>query len=1066
MDENNHLFKHVITCIFSLLKKNISLLLSINAKDAQIYTNVKNLILGIIKNKYLLLKFPENMIRKTVSDSLTVIILSGIFYHWTTCIEDLINECTTQGNLEFIYIVLRALGSIDLLIHYNNERYIDESYEDSVKISQKEKSLIKDKLIENRKFVINFLLNIYNNLNSISNDNFKKIMISQLFDTTKCWTTFELNLLKSPDVAKMIYTIMNSNVLENPEYFSNMISDAINNSNNCKIYKDITVKKDSTPEILSQQLFKSIDIEEKEAMELLLSFILPKLEYLKEKDINNSLNNYERKLFREYAKILSSVIENYIYLFFNFSNILSQKILSWFSYFLKYKKRNISLFFFEGLSEMREFINNFYRFSGLNNQQKLEFVNYLMDIVYGVMENCSYKKLDQKDISLLLEEISCRNFNLSPEPPKPLSALNDYKNEYLEDDIEDIDVKQYRANAESVFYNIFFILVGNFHDAGTSEFLNKLLSSLKLSEINEPSYLNDPLSSIKIDVVFFVISSIVEVFEIEEAENSINIIHNLINIILNSKIVYQNQRIFIDFIVLINKFSEKLILNQENFKNVLKFLLLVTKNSNNQDIINSCYIIILNICNEINNEIKIDNDYIIQIFNIYQNIYKKYQYPNIKPLEDIIEIILTLSGISRKIIKNNKINPEKNTNYNKNLIFIIQQISSPINNEIKTLMEKVENNKQDTKLKNILRFEIVKGYLLQGKILSSLKKFSIELRNIFLQEHLNITLNLTKKIFELFENDEEVINPLLNFYTENAADIGDHCRENFDLFNNIMLNYFLSSQEHFKVLKTLKSLYSSFIGIDKLDKLYLRNNKIILDQYSLIMNTFITNISESKELNQNITEKIKEISDFHHHIFQKLSFNCPLITQNNTYLLKYYNLLQIVINFFITCINLFQNLERNSPVDEQTLISLTRAFNTFFINISLSKDFMIKQNSNNSCLFIDIIVCLWNIIKYKQFNCTSRVEMRLCYYNAIQYDINLFNIAFEKCLIKSNKYTQDYIKSIIEYFIYFQNDQKQINNMLDFLIENTQGNAEIDIRSFSFFLSLVARKKGLKKVNK
>ena len=38
--------------------------------------------------------------------------------------------------------------------------------------------------------------------------------------------------------------------------------------------------------------------------------------------------------------------------------------------------------------------------------------------------------------------------------------------------------------------------------------------------------------------------------------------------------------------------------------------------------------------------------------------------------------------------------------------------------------------------------------------------------------------------------------------------------------------------------------------------------------------------------------------------------------------------------------------------------------------------------------------------------------------------------------------------------------------MLDFLIENTQGNAEIDINSFSFFLSLVVRKKGLKKVNK
>jgi len=42
-------------------------------------------------------------------------------------------------------------------IYMANVSYIDESYEDSVKISQKEKSLIKDKLIENRKFVINFL---------------------------------------------------------------------------------------------------------------------------------------------------------------------------------------------------------------------------------------------------------------------------------------------------------------------------------------------------------------------------------------------------------------------------------------------------------------------------------------------------------------------------------------------------------------------------------------------------------------------------------------------------------------------------------------------------------------------------------------------------------------------------------------------------------------------------------------------------------------------------------------------------------------------------------------------
>ena len=699
--------------------------MSTNLKDSEIYRNVKNLIIDSIKNKYLKMNNPSNNVRKTISDSLTLIILSGIFYHWTTCINDLINECTTQGNLEYIFIVLRALGSIDLLIHYNNETTKEESYEDSIKISQKEKMQIKDKLIENKNIVIKFLLTIYNNINNFTNENLRKIMISQLFDTTKCWTNFELNLLKNENISKMIYSIMNINVLENPENFSNMICDTINNSNCSKIYKSMVVDKNSSPQKLSEELFKSIDLEEKKGIDLLLNFILPKLDELKE---NKILNTYQKKLFKEYAKILASVIENYIYLFFNFNDKRSEIILGWLRYFLKNKKRQISLLFFEGLDEMREFINNFYRFSGLNNQQKIDFVNYLMDIVYGVMENCSYTKLDQKDISLLEQEILCKSSNLRPDMPISLHTLNEYKNNYLEeydDDMEDIDVNQYRLNAESVFYNIFFILIENFHDPGTSQFLNKILSSLQLSQINDDKYLNDRYSDIKIDVVFFVISSILEIFEIEDAPNSINIIHNLINVFLGAKIVFQNQRIFIDFIILINKFSQKLVLQQENFKKIVEFLLLVSKSSNNENIIQSCYIVLLNICNEINNEMKLDNSFIKEIFNLYQNIYNKYQYPNITPLENVIDIILTFAGISQKIIRNNKINPEQNINYNPNLIYVIQQISSPINNEIKTLIEKVENNIQDTKLKNFLRFEIVKGYLLQGRIFSSLKKFSI-----------------------------------------------------------------------------------------------------------------------------------------------------------------------------------------------------------------------------------------------------------------------------------------------------------------------------------------------------
>ena len=1040
--------------------------MSTNLKDSEIYRNVKNLIIDSIKNKYLKMNNPSNNVRKTISDSLTLIILSGIFCHWTTCINDLINECTTQGNLEYIFIVLRALGSIDLLIHYNNETTKEESYEDSIKISQKEKMQIKDKLIENKNIVIKFLLTIYNNINNFTNENLRKIMISQLFDTTKCWTNFELNLLKNENISKMIYSIMNINVLENPENFSNMICDTINNSNCSKIYKSMVVDKNSSPQKLSEELFKLIDLEEKKGIDLLLNFILPKLDELKE---NKILNTYQKKLFKEYAKILASVIENYIYLFFNFNDKRSEIILGWLRYFLKNKKRQISLLFFEGLDEMREFINNFYRFSGLNNQQKIDFVNYLMDIVYGVMENCSYTKLDQKDISLLEQEILCKSSNLRPDMPISLHTLNEYKNNYLEeydDDMEDIDVNQYRLNAESVFYNIFFILIENFHDPGTSQFLNKILSSLQLSQINDDKYLNDRYSDIKIDVVFFVISSILEIFEIEDAPNSINIIHNLINVFLGAKIVFQNQRIFIDFIILINKFSQKLVLQQENFKKIVEFLLLVSKSSNNENIIQSCYIVLLNICNEINNEMKLDNSFIKEIFNLYQNIYNKYQYPNITPLENVIDIILTFAGISQKIIRNNKINPEQNINYNPNLIYVIQQISSPINNEIKTLIEKVENNIQDTKLKNFLRFEIVKGYLLQGRIFSSLKKFSIELRNNFLQEHLNITLNTTKKIFELFQNDEDIITPLIKFYIDIASAIGGNCHSHFNLFNNIMINYFLSSENHFKVLEILKLFYLSFIiSIDKTDKMYMQNNKYILDQYSLIMNSFINNISKLNNINSSINEKIKAISDFHHYIFKLLCFNSELLIQNNE-IMKYYNLVQIVINFFLNCITLFQNIEVKESVDELTLISIIRSFNSFIINISLSKEFLTQTNNNNSCIFINMILSIWNIIFYKQFNCSARKELKIYFFNAIQYDINLFSIAFEKCISKSNKFTPVYIKSIIEYIQCFENDKDGINKMLDLVIDNVQGSAELDRSSFSFLLSLVPRKKGLKKINK
>ena len=138
----------------------------------------------------------------------------------------------------------------------------------------------------------------------------------------------------------------------------------------------------------------------------------------------------------------------------------------------------------------------------------------------------------------------------------------------------------------------------------------------------------------------------------------------------------------------------------------------------------------------------------------------------------------------------------------------------------------------------------------------------------------------------------------------------------------------------------------------------------------------------------------------------------------------------------------------------------------FFINITIQREFLVKQNNNNSCIVIDLIVSLWNIILLKQFDCSARIEMINCFFNAMQYDIKLFIIAFEKCISQNKKFPPVYIKSIIEYIKCFQNSFENIKDMLNPIFENIQGNTEIDSRAYSFLFTLVARKKGLKKINK
>ena len=84
----------------------------------------------------------------------------------------------------------------------------------------------------------------------------------------------------------------------------------------------------------------------------------------------------------------------------------------------------------------------------------------------------------------------------------------------------------------------------------------------------------------------------------------------------------------------------------------------------------------------------------------------------------------------------------------------------------------------------------------------------------------------------------------------------------------------------------------------------------------------------------------------------------------------------------------------------------------------------------------------------------------------IEYDTNLFNIAFEKCISQCQKFPPVYIKSIIEYIQCFNDNKDNLKKMLELIIETVPASANIDNMAFNKLLSLVVKKKGLKKIIK
>lgn len=189
------------------------ILIARNKKEQETYNVIKSLIFKCVKERYLNLKNPSYIMRKNICDCLSILILSGINYSWPSCITDLIKEAI-NGCPELSFIVLRSLADIDLIINFQENN--DDTWDDYLNFEQKEKSMIKNKLISHNETILEFIGLIYQNLNKFE-QNLKNRIICSIIDLLKLWTQFRINILTTPDISKLIFNLIEKTEENNKE---------------------------------------------------------------------------------------------------------------------------------------------------------------------------------------------------------------------------------------------------------------------------------------------------------------------------------------------------------------------------------------------------------------------------------------------------------------------------------------------------------------------------------------------------------------------------------------------------------------------------------------------------------------------------------------------------------------------------------------------------------------------------------------------------------------------------------------------------------------------------------
>ena len=1051
-DSQMKLLDHIIICIYDLLQKHIMTLIKINENQTNIYNEIKSLIFQAVDKRYLNFANPSYAMKNTICDCLSILIISGITHSWEKCIEELIskaNSYSQNGKVELIYICLRSIADCDLI--YNLIKNDDEK-DDWSNFSESQRDIkaeIKDKLISKSEIVFNFVKEIYKNIN-IFEDNLKFRIIKSIIDLIIFWTQLNINILTNNDISTLVMEIISQSInINNDEQIdlsieiiktvAESLNEFIHSSSNCKIYEFYgKIDESDSPENVINSIYENINIEEKKGAEKWLDFILKLLEqyvYVKNKN---------EIIVWALAKMFCSIIENYIFLFLDLNNPRNKAVFKWLKIFIS-EKRKISFIFFDTLSNMMIFITDYFRFYTYDETQKKNFAEYLMDLLLSIMENCSYKFLKENDYSKLQNEILFQY--------QELNWNTSYTNNYIsggEDNfqLDDIDINDYRNNAEDAIYYIYYIFKSGFDsNIYEIELLKKIVNLLNIDNSvgeNDQSELNK--NAIKLDVILFTLKIMVKNLNDESNPATFDLINEYIYHLQNS-IYINNLQIFIDYLLIVNQFSKYAFNYENNFQNIIAKLLSVTKLNNNQILTDSCYIILANLCSNFKSNI-IYKNYFELFLKRYKILCANYSLNNISSLESFIRILFYSLGIKNE--NDNDYNENENNNnklnHNNELISCINEIIEPL-----LFKRKLEKETDKLKIKN----DIIKSYILYKEIFGhfsfceeNLRKYLI---NCFISNSINELININEnsqspnsdiKIFKLFPDDIEIFNSIIDFYSSKSNYLAEACQNIFKEINITFINLLKSNRNFFKVICFFGYFYKDTLNnLKETDNNYNEINKYILESLLFIIKIAINYITTEKNSTEETLDKISFILIDIIDVLPKI-----YIPESN---INIFTDIISIINFILNLVDSITTSKKEKICDKlisNIIKSITSILNNNILKI-ISK--YLQQNQRKE-LVETIFDKTYKLLNLSEFQFLSFQDLPHLYYQIIYFDINLFNQAFALLLNSTGKFNENDINNVIKYIQTFYTNKNKIIELIEDTMSIILGKKQTDCLEFYY----------------